>query len=76
MKNRIEIPAIHDKDLEVLLKELKLLSQVENEELKCSVCGDLITMKNIGGIIPEMNSVRIICDNSECIASESIKHLK
>lgn len=76
MKNRIDIPAIHDKDLEEILSELNLLSKIQNENIKCSVCGDLIKMENIGGIIPEMNSVRIICDNSECIASESIKQLK
>ena len=73
MKKNIDIPAIHDDDLEKVLKDLGLFSKIINGEINCLNCGDDITLENLGGLISINQEVKIICDNPECLASEIIK---
>jgi len=71
MKNKIEIPAIHDKNLMKILTDLGLLDKINNKQLLCSNCGETITLENIAGIKILKNAFVVICDNPECIFQES-----
>ena len=73
MKNKLNIPAIHDNDLNKILDELGLLSKIEKEELSCLNCSRIITLENLGGLISRKDTADIICNDPECIASETIK---
>ena len=73
MKKRMEIPAIHDKDLLLILKELDLLDEINDKKIKCSNCDEVITIENIGALKKENNQISLICDNPEYIANQSFK---
>jgi hypothetical protein len=74
MKNKLNIPAIHDNDLSKVLDELGLLSKIEKGELICLNCSKIITLENLGGLVPRKNTADILCNDPECIASETIKN--
>lgn len=69
----MDIPAIHDKDLISILEELDLLKKIETKKIKCSNCNQLITVNSLGALKKEKEEILIICDNPECIASQSLK---
>ncbi len=74
MKNKLNIPAIHDNDLNQILDELGLLSKIEKRELVCLNCSRIITLENLGGLITRKDTAEIVCNDPECIASETIKN--
>jgi hypothetical protein len=57
----------HEKELEIVLNKLNLTEKVEREELKCNVCGRIITKENLGAILRKNGEILIICDSIECI---------
>jgi hypothetical protein len=67
MKEKIEIPAIHDKEFVTILKDLGLFESIEAKNANCINCNELLTFENIGGIKIIENSPKLICDNSECL---------
>lgn len=74
MKKRMEIPAIHDKDLLLILEELHLLEKINDKKLNCSNCNEVITIENLGALKKQNDKILIICDNPECIAKQSFKN--
>ena len=60
------IHAVHDMDLEELLKNLELLEPLEKGELRCSICGKPISRENIGCFYAEENEVKVCCADIEC----------
>lgn len=76
MKKKLEIPAIHEKDLDDILNELGVLKEINDLNIHCYNCYELINRENIGGLKLENDNCLIICDNPECLASETIKGLK
>ena len=65
MKNK-EMRAVHDDDLESLLKSLNVYTDVVTGKFKCLFCQNKITIENIDAIVPYNNSVQFTCDNPEC----------
>lgn len=65
MKNK-EMRAVHDDDLESLLKSLNVYNDVVTGKFKCLFCQNKITIENIDAIVPYNNSVQFTCDNPEC----------
>lgn len=61
-----KIYAVHDRDLEKFLEDLKMLDMVSNGEIRCPECDCTITLKNIGFIMMHRNKIKICCDNIEC----------
>ena len=58
--------AVHDDDLESLLKSLNVYNDVVTGKFKCLFCQNKITIENIDAIVPYNNSVQFTCDNPEC----------
>ena len=67
MKEKIEIPAIHDKEFLTILKDLGLFESIDSGKANCINCNEVLTFENIGGIKIIENSPKLICDNSECL---------
>jgi len=66
MKKRITITAVHERELERVLKRLGLLKKVERGEIRCPFCGRILTVNSIGAIAP-LDGVKLVCDNPKCI---------
>ncbi|RLI74981.1 hypothetical protein DRP04_13970 [Archaeoglobales archaeon] len=63
---KITIKAVHDKDLEKFLAKLGLLEKIEKKELRCSICGEVITLENFLCVYPENGKIKVCCNKKEC----------
>lgn len=61
------IKAIHDSDLERVLKKLGLYEKLIKGELRCAVCGRSLTFENLGGLYRENGEVKLVCNRVECL---------
>jgi len=61
-----KMKAVHDKDLESLLKSLHVYEDVVSSKYKCLFCNKKITLDNIDSIVPYQESVQFTCDEPEC----------
>lgn len=62
-----EILAVHKMNLENFLKKLELWEPLLKGQIKCAVCDGVITIENIGFIIPSGEEIILCCSNIECI---------
>ena len=67
MKENIEINGIRDSDILDFLERFNLLETFNNGQLKCNCCGEVITMKNIGGFFIQNSKLFAFCDQVECL---------
>lgn len=65
MKNN-KMKAVHDNDLESLLRSLNVYEDVISGKFSCLFCNNLITLNNIDSIVPFKGSVQFTCDKQEC----------
>lgn len=61
-----EMKAVHDDDLESLLKSLNVYEDVCAGKFECLFCHKKVTLENIDAIVPYDNSVQFTCDDPEC----------
>lgn len=67
MERKIDIPAIHDKDLKNVLKSLGLLEKLEKGELFCDNCKKQMSWDNLFALKVIENKVVLFCDEPDCI---------
>lgn len=67
MRKRLDVKAVWDSDLEVLLKNLGILEQLLLGEENCSVCGRTVDLENLGAIIPRGDQPAVTCDDASCV---------
>lgn len=60
------IRAVHEQDLRELLEDLELSSILESGELKCAMCGCIITYDNLLCLYPEKEDIRVCCKKRDC----------
>ncbi len=60
------VPAIHEKDIETVIRQLGLFDKINSREYSCSQCGESINLNNIQCIYKENDEVKICCDNIDC----------
>lgn len=65
MKNN-QMKAVHDDDLDSLLKSLNVFDSVCSGKYECLFCHKKITVDNIDAIVPYENSIQFTCDSPEC----------
>ncbi len=68
---KLEIPAIHDKDLRLILDKYNLAEKIDNREIKCTLCDNEITWENIAALKIREGSIDIYCDDPNCIENAS-----
>ena len=67
-KNKPEkIHAIHDDDLENFLNSLGLLNSINNGDLKCKFCNEIITLNSLHSIFPDSGELKLVCNKNQCI---------
>lgn len=72
------VRAVHDADLDELIRNLGLLEPLGKRELRCALCGKSITKEDIACFYAEENEVKVCCKSIECFekALESRKPLR
>lgn len=70
------IKAIHDSDLEKVLRKLGLYEGLTRGELRCAICNRTLTLENLGGLYRENGEVKLVCNRIECLveAAERVRH--
>ena len=63
------VRAVHEDDLEGLLRSLGILQPLLAGTLQCAVCGKVVTMSAVGCILPQQDKVVVSCDSPECCAA-------
>ncbi len=61
------LQAVHDDDLLSLLKSLGVEKNILSGECVCNVCGKIITLENLGAIVPQDGNITFVCDDLNCI---------
>lgn len=69
MEKKLQIPAIHDKNLKKVLDDFGISKRIDNNEVFCINCSEPITWENIAGLKIQNKEVKIICTNPECLAT-------
>jgi hypothetical protein len=64
--NRVKIPAIHDRDLETVLRDLGILDKVTSGEILCSICGTPLTLDTIECLYMQGADLKLCCRQIEC----------
>jgi len=65
---KVTIKAIHDTDLVKILKKLGLYEGVVEGRYRCFVCGNKITLDNIGGLFKSRDGkINFVCNNTKCL---------
>jgi len=59
--------AVHDDDLEALLKNLGLHNKFIHGKLKCAFCKGVITLDNLHSLFPDSGAVKLSCTKPECV---------
>lgn len=63
---RHTIKAVHEQDLGGLLESLGLSELVTKGELRCGICGSIVSFENLLCIYPSGDEVKVCCKNREC----------
>jgi hypothetical protein len=59
--------AVHDDDLEQLLRELGLYYDIVYGKLKCAFCRTEVTLDNLHSIFPDSGAIKLCCDTPACV---------
>jgi len=62
-----KINAAVQEDIEAILKNKGLWEPLQNQLIKCLICGEVITPDSIGALIIRNDSIYICCDNLDCL---------
>ena len=66
--DRKKLPAFHENDLEEILKRFKLWNKLENNQLRCILCGLTVSKINFGCIFLSKDGlVKVVCSYPECL---------
>lgn len=60
--------AVHESDLEQMLKHLGADDAIKNKREKCCFCHSFVTFDNIFAIVRKGNKNRFCCDKPDCVA--------
>lgn len=72
MNKKIQIPAIHDKDLRLILDKFEISSKIDESTAVCSICNKIITWDNLFAFkILDEKSLVLFCDEPCCIENSS-----
>jgi len=71
MIKSIKIPAIHDKDLKHILDKFDASTKIDNKEIKCSNCNEIITWDNLFAFKITQTGLLFFCNEPDCIEKSS-----
>ena len=72
MKKKMEIPAVHDRDLRSILEKYNLAEKIDRHELRCARCYKEISWDNISAFRVNGNDLNLYCNAPGCIEFASL----
>lgn len=63
---KVELNLVHKKDLRAFLQSLNVLDRIERGEVRCAICGDVLTIENIALIYSENGRLQFSCRKTSC----------
>lgn len=67
--HREKVPAIHERDLELIIKELGMYEKISARELYCSICESPLTIDTIECLYMQEDDIKICCNKGSCYKS-------
>lgn len=61
-----KLKAVHDDDIEKLIRSLGCLGEIERGEMLCHYCNKVVTLGSIACIFPLNGEVAICCSDDGC----------
>lgn len=71
MRECVELPAIKDNELRLILDKFNLSKKIDSGEVICVSCEKVIQWENIGALLVDNGGLVIYCDSPECIEEVS-----
>ena len=72
MRPSVGVKAVHDSDLERILKNLGIFDAIVAARVACAVCGRQVTLNNLGTVFPKEGAVHVSCDSPHCVRAVTI----
>jgi len=72
MKRRVTVTAISEDEVVGLLQRLNLYDIVVSGKATCFICGRVVTLSNIGGLLEVNKRTVLICSKPSCIAKAAL----
>ena len=68
MRRKIVLKAVHDTDLERVLRKIGVYSDVVEGRCRCFVCGKTISLENLGGFFKDVDGkIKFVCEDIRCL---------
>jgi len=67
------VKAVHDTDLEKVLRKLGLYEKLLNGELRCAICGSPLTLEDLGGLYRMNGEIKLVCGRIQCLVEAAEK---
>jgi hypothetical protein len=71
MNKKIQIPAIHDKDLRQILDNFGVASMIDGGDIFCVNCNQTITWSNLFAFKVSEDKLVFFCEDLDCIDKSS-----
>jgi len=65
--DRKSVYGIHDEDLQTVLREIGSLDEIISGSIRCTVCGKVISLDNLGGWRNIHGQQLYFCDMDSCL---------
>lgn len=62
-----KIRAVHENDIENILRRFNLLKDFEEGRVLCKFCKTPTNVNNLYSFIPESGMLNIVCEKAECV---------
>jgi hypothetical protein len=59
--------AVHDDDLEQVLKALGLFEDVKAGRTRCALCREPVTLDTLHAVYPDSGELKVACEKAECV---------
>lgn len=69
------IRAIYHKDVANFFESIGLSEKLARGEIRCSICGEIITLNNFRAVARKSENLLFCCDKESCI-HEFVSHLR
>ena len=66
---RDKVHAIHEQDMETIVRELGLFEKIISGEILCSECGGKVNIDSIQFIYMQDEDIKICCNATDCYKS-------
>ncbi len=63
------IKVVHARELQEFFEKIGQLDLLRDGQLRCNVCGSVITLENFGAIYKTGGVLEFICTSSKCLSS-------